>query len=195
MRPLLVTGVIWLLAAGAHVLGGGTLPAAETSTALIALVLLAVVVILGHRISMAGMAAVVGIGQVLLHQALGLLSQETPCAASAHGTRQHAGPAVACPVDAHEALMHADPGTAMPAAHVLAAAVTAALLSRAEAALCRLLDWFRPLTQALHPVTISLPGPPRRACGSGPVATPWRNHRAGGIRGPPVQCVPFTSPL
>ncbi|WP_458781298.1 hypothetical protein [Arthrobacter sp. D3-16] len=190
-----MTGAVWLLAAGAHVLGGGTLPAAETSTALIALLLLAVMVVLRRRISMAGMAAVVGIGQVLLHQALSLLSQETPCAASAHGTPQHAAPAVACPIDAHEALMHADPGTAMPVAHVLAAAVTATLLGRAEAALCRLVDWFRPLTRALHPATISLSGLPRSACGSGPVATPWRNHRADGIRGPPVQCVPFTSPL
>lgn len=195
LRPLLVTGAVWLLAAGPHVLGGGKLPAAETSTALIALVLLAVLLVLGRRLSMGRIAAVVGIGQVLLHQALSLLARETRCVTSPQHGWHHAAPSGACLTEAPGVLLPPDPGLAMSLAHVLGAAVTAALLARAEAGLWRLVAWFRPLTQALQPVTIFWSGPSCGECGSGPVPTPWRNHRADGIRGPPVRCVSFTSPI
>ncbi|WP_104044848.1 hypothetical protein [Arthrobacter sp. ZGTC412] len=195
VRPLLVTGTVWLLAAGAHVVGGGTLPAMETSTALIALVFLAVMLVLGRRLSMGRIAAVVGIGQVLLHQALSLLSHEAPCVSSPHGGLHQAAPAGGCLTGAPEPLMHADPGLAMPLAHILATAATAALLNRAEAALWRVVAWFRPLTQALQPITIFWYGQPRVGCGSSPVPTPWRNHRAAGIRGPPAHGVSPSWPI
>lgn len=194
LRPLLVTAAVWLLAAGSHVLGGGTLPAAETSTALIALVLLAVLLGLGRRLSMARIAGVVGIGQVLLHQALSLLAQGTACVNAPHGWH-HGAPAGACLTGTPEVLLPAAPGLAMSLAHILGAAVTAALLGRAEAALWRLVAWFRPLTQALQPVTILWSGPSCGECGPEPIPTPWRNHRADGIRGPPVQSAPFSSPI
>ena len=195
VRPVLVTGAVWLFAASAHVLGGGTLPATDTSTALIALVLLAAVMVRGRQWSLGGIAAVVGIGQVLLHQAFSLLSHETSCMTSPQGYRHHAVPAGICLTGTPESLMHADPGPAMSLVHVLAAAVTAALLSRAEAALWRLASWFHRLTQTLQPAMLFWWGPLAVACGLGPVPTPWRNHRADGIRGPPVQCAPFTSPI
>jgi hypothetical protein len=194
VRPVLVTGAVWLLAASAHVLGGGTLPATDTSTALIALVLLAAVIVRGRQWSLGRIAAVVGTGQVLLHQAFSLLSHETSCMISPHGNRHHAAPAGVCLTEAPESLMHADPGLAMPLAHVLAAAVTAALLSRAEAALWRLASWFHRLTQALQPATLFWCGPLAVACGLGPVPTPWRNSRADGIRGPPAHGFSFAWP-
>lgn len=194
VRPLLVTGTVWMLAAGAHVLGGGTLPAAEISTALIALVLMVVMFVLGRRLSMGRIAAVLGIGQVLLHQALSLLSAETACGTSLPGSHHHAVQAGACLTQVPEPLPQADAGLAMSLAHLLAAAVTAALLSRAEAALWRLVAWFRPLTQALKPVTIFWGGLPRVGPGSRPVPSPWRNHRANGIRGPPAHSVPLAWP-
>jgi hypothetical protein len=194
VRPLLVTGTVWLLAAGAHVLGGGTLPPAETSMALIALVLVAVMLVLGRQLGMGRIAAVVSIGQLLLHQALSLLSH-APCVTSPHGGLHQAATAGPCLAGAPEPLMHTDQGLAMPVAHILATAITAALLNRAEAALWRLVAWFRTLTQALRPVSISWYGQPRVDCGSGPVPTPWRNHRADGIRGPPAHSVSLSCPI
>ncbi|MFF1253021.1 hypothetical protein ACFVYC_11080 [Pseudarthrobacter sp. NPDC058329] len=193
VRPLVVTGTLWFLGAGAHVLGGGALPAAETSAALIALVLMTVMLVLGRRLSMGRIAAVVGIGQGLLHQALSLLSHKTACMPS-HGGPQHTAPGP-CLTEASEPLMHADLGPAMLLAHVLAAAATAAFLSRAEAALWRFVAWFHSLAQAIQPVTILWYGPPRLVRGSGPVATPWRNHRTDDIRGPPAHRVPLARPV
>lgn len=195
VRPLLVTGTVWLLAAGAHVLGGGVLPAAETSTALIALVLVAVMVVLGRRLSMGRIAATVGIGQVLLHQALSLLSHEAPCVTSQHGSLHQAAPAGACLTGATEPLMNADPGLAMPVAHILATAITAALLHRAEAALWQLFAWFRSLAQTLQPVIIFWHGPPKVERASDVVPTPWRDQRADGIRGPPAHRVSLSWPI
>ena len=76
VRPLLVTGAVWELPAGAHVLGGGRLPEAEISVALMALVLSAVTLVLGRRLCLGRVVGVLGIGQVLLHEAFSPFSRE-----------------------------------------------------------------------------------------------------------------------
>lgn len=83
VHSLLVTGAIFLLAADAHVLGGGTLPAAETLVVLIALVLTAGMFVGGNRWSR-GIAAVLVIRQVLLQQH-GRNVQERPHDSSGFG--------------------------------------------------------------------------------------------------------------
>lgn len=148
-----------------------------------------------RRLSIGRIAAVLGIGQVLLHQALSLLSVETACGTSLRRSHHHAVQPAACLTQVPEPLLHADAGLAMSLAHLLAAAVTAALLSRAQAALWRLVAWFRPLMHALKPVTIFWGGPPRVGPGSRPILSPWQNHCANGIRVPPPHSVPLAWPI
>ena len=194
LRPLLVAGTVCLLAAGAHVLGGGTLPAAETSTALIALVLATVAFVSGRQLSWGRIAAVLGIGQVLLHGALSLLPSETACVPSLAGTGHHTVQAGACLMQAPEPLVEAAPGLAMSLAHLLAAAATAAAVSWAEAAIWRLAAWFHPLVHALQPVTIVPRGRARVGSTSVPLPSP-RRHRADEIRGPPEPGIPLVWPV
>ena len=195
VRSLLVTGTVFLLAAGAHVLGGGTLPAPEILLALMVLVLAAVTVVVDLRLSMGKIVAVLGIGQGVIHQALSLVAGETVCGASLPGSSHHAVQAGACLAQLHEPVTHGNQGDAMALAHLLAAAVTAALLSRAEAALWRVVAWFRPLTHALQPITTIRGGRPRIGSGSGPVPAPWLNQRADGIREPPAHGIPLAWPI
>lgn len=195
VRPLVVTGAVWLLAAGAHVLGGGFLPEVGISTALIALVMAVVMLVLGRGFSMGRIAAVIGIGQVLLHEALSLLTHGTPCDAASHGSGHHVLQASACLTQAPEPLTHTDAGAGMVLAHLVAAAVTAATVSRVETALRRVVAWFSPLTRILRPVTVLRAGPRLAESGPGPVPTPWRNHRADGIRGPPGHGVSLALPV
>ncbi|ADX75161.1 hypothetical protein Asphe3_40950 (plasmid) [Pseudarthrobacter phenanthrenivorans Sphe3] len=196
VRPLLVAGTVWLFAAGAHVLGGGTLPAAEISVALFALVLAAVTLVLGRQWSLGRIAGVVGVGQVLLHEAFSFLSRQTSCGTSPHGGGHHAVQAGACLAQAPEPLLHADTGLSMSLAHLLAAAATAIMLSRAEAALWRVAAWLlHPLTRTLQPVTVLLTEAPCAGSGTRPVPTSWRNLRVDGIRGPPRCVVPFGWPV
>lgn len=196
VRPLLVAGTMWVFAAGAHVLGGGTLPAAETSAALIALVLAAVRLILGRGWSMGRIAGVLGIGQVLLHEAFSLLSRQAPCGPSPHGGGHHAlQPAVCLATQVPEPLPHAHAGFIMSMAHLLAAAATVVMLSKAEAALWRVAAWLlRPLTHILQPGAVLGSEPPCAGPGTGPVSTPWRNLHSYGIRGPPTSRVPLAWP-
>lgn len=189
---LLVTGTVCLLAAGAHVLGGGTLPAPEISVALIALVLATVSLVLGPRLSIGKVAGILGVGQVVLHQALSLLSAETTCGSSMPARHQHRIEAASCLSLAPEPVVHVDPGLSMPLAHLLAAAVTDAFIARAEAILLRINDWYHRLTHALQPVSIVWNGPVRTIYSYGQVLAPWTTYRADPIRGPPPHQVPLT---
>ncbi len=191
LPSLLVTGTVCLLAAGAHVLGGGTLPAPEVSVALIALVLATVSLVLGPGLSIGKVSGILGVGQVVLHQALSLLSAETTCGTTTPSRHEHGSEAGGCLSLAPEPIVHVDPGLSMPLAHLLAAAVTGAFLARAEATLLRINDWYHRLTHALQPVSIVWNGPPRAIYSYGQVLAPWTTYRADAIRGPPPHHVPF----
>lgn len=195
LPSLLVTGTVCLLAAGAHVLGGGTLPTPEFSVALVALVLATVSLVLGPGVSIGKVAAILSVGQVVLHQALSLLSAETTCGSSMPARHQHRIEAASCLSLAPEPVVHVDPGLSMPLTHLLAAATTGALIARAEAILLQINDWYHRLTHALQPVFIIWNGPPRAIYSYGQVLAPWATHRADPIRGPPAHQVPLTGPI
>ena len=196
-RCLLLTGTVVWLAAGAHVLGGGTLPTPVIVLALTGLVLASVMQVMGRQLSLAKMAAVLGVGQVLLHEAFGVLSAGAAC----HGTASPAGHEMGyggalclSPVlaESSHTVGHGDGGAAMTLAHLLAVAVTALLISRAEAALWKVVAWLRPVPHAHHPVTVGTCKPSRISPGSDLPAPPWRTLAAVGVRGPPRPGVRLT---
>ncbi|UKA56623.1 hypothetical protein LFT45_22350 (plasmid) [Arthrobacter sp. FW305-BF8] len=188
-RSLLVTGTVFVLAAGAHVLGGGSLPTADISLALLALVLAGVMSLAGRQLSLAKIAAVLAGGQILLHEALNVLSGASSCqaAASSDSFAHHAVQAASLPCQSPPSslLIHESAGYAMSLAHLFATAVTAVVLGKAEAALWQLAAWLRPLARFLAPT----PVPTCRPVPCGPAPAParprWRNLRGDGIRGPP----------
>ncbi|WP_051629055.1 hypothetical protein [Arthrobacter sp. UNC362MFTsu5.1] len=190
VRCLLVTGTVVGLAAGAHVLGGGALPAPEIVAALTCLVLASVMQVTGRDLSLGRIAAVLGGSQILLHEAFTVLSTGSACQAAAspaahqgdHGSALCLSPALAG--SAHT-VGHDGAGVAMMLAHLLAVAVSALLISRAEAALVQVMAWLRPLMHAPCPVIVGVYRKPRLRPGPDPVAPLSRNLAAVGVRGPP----------
>jgi hypothetical protein len=193
VRPLLVTGAVCLVAAGAHILGGGTLPSGEASMALAALVMAAVTLVPGRRFSLGTITALLGIGQVLLHEALSLHTRGAACGNVLTSGKHHPPQAATCLTPGEGLFLHSDPALAMVLAHLLGAAVTAVLLGRAEAVLWQLAAWFQPLAQALQPVDIGRAGMPLVGAGSCSIPSPWR-HRGNDNRGPPAHRVPLAMP-
>ncbi|APX00446.1 hypothetical protein [Arthrobacter sp. QXT-31] len=188
-RSLLVTGTVFALAAGAHVLGGGILPSPDISLALIAIVMAGVMSLAGRQLSLGKIAAVLAGGQILLHGALNALSNRAGCHAdsfsdsAAHHTVQTAG--LLCQSPASAVPIHESAGYSMSLAHLCATAVTAVLLGRAEAALWQLAAWLRPLTRFLQPAPVPGCRPVLSGPAPDPALLPWRNLRGDGIRGPP----------
>lgn len=66
------------LAAGAHLHGGGQLPAAPVLAACIALVVLGVVILTGWKLKLLELSAVLAGGQVFLHSLFSVLSPAVP---------------------------------------------------------------------------------------------------------------------
>ncbi len=188
------------LAAGAHVLGGGALPAPEIVLALTGLVLVSVIQVTARDLSLGRIAAVLGGGQVSLHEAFNVLSTgaacHSPISPAAH-EGDHGGALCLSPALAESAhtIWHGNAGFAMTMAHLLAVAVTAVLISRAEAALWQVVAWLRPLTRNPSPSAVGRREAPGARPGAGPV-----ERRHGGISrlwgcgahrwGPPGPCVP-----
>lgn len=198
---ILSTGIL-TLAAGAHTLGGGALPTPPILAALLALTLLASVLATRIRLGLLAMTAVLGTGQVLLHEAFtALAGTATPQAAlpAGHqhddgaalaGALQHLSPALGhsgAPSEhlaqGHGSLAH-DPG--MLLAHVAATLLTALLLARGEAALWALAAWLRPLFRAAKTPVLPVAGRALRApFAPEPPRLPWRTLRRDRLRGPP----------
>ena len=189
-RSAAVTAVSMALTAGAHVTGGGTLPAPGIVLALGALLLVPAAALSARRFSLRLLAVLVGSGQILLHQAFTALS--TPAACLPHGTRITAHhvhvTSLACP----PALPPTGEGLPaltdppMAAAHALATAATVILLARSEEALWLLTAWLAPLTSLPRPALFPVPG--TRSAVRGPVFRPFSRvclqvHR---LRGPPA---------
>lgn len=199
LRAAVVATGILTLAGGAHLMGGGELPAPGILLAVLALTGLASTTATRLKLNLAAMAALLGAGQLALHEVFTAFS--APGLAAGPGTAalgtadvHHLSGAAASPVtDAAAAHLHgldAGSGALMLAAHALATAACALLLAKGEDALWSLAAWLRPLVRLPEAVTPdagaapAVPGPP-------PVSPfrPWRNLRQDSRRGPPSAVV------
>ena len=197
LRAAMVSTTIVVLAAAAHVVGGGQLPAPAILAAFLALTGLASTAATRLKLNVPAMTGLLGAGQVVLHEAFAAFS--TPIAAAATGagpigTPGHhdgvvpllvpsAGHLQSHPLDSALALT-------MFAGHALATLVCALLLARGEDALWQLAAWLRPLVQLPSPVTprpVALRALPLWPAESLPL--PWRNLRRDCRRGPPAVVV------
>ncbi|MDJ0354830.1 hypothetical protein [Paenarthrobacter sp. PH39-S1] len=192
------------LAAGAHTLAGGSLPAPLILAALTALTGLASVTATGFRIPLPLMATLLGASQLLLHGAFDLLSAPGMAGFPDPAMHHHLVSSAAGPVPVAAAMpaMAAGPAAptaaltltlAMTLAHIGATLACAVVLAKGEDALWLLAGWLRPLVRpaarsgaAVAPlVRVLTPEVPVRP-------QPRRNLRADSRRGPPAAAVPLT---
>jgi hypothetical protein len=201
-RSALITGAVFSLAAGGHVLGGGTLPPVEILIALTALLLMPVTWMAGRQLSLLALLGILGAGQLLLHEAFTALSHPAVCLP--HASTVHAGHVGAAaasgttgihclPLEALAPAQHAAGGLeslTMLAGHLLATAATAWIILKGEASLVLLLAWLRPARPVPAPPAVLPAGPRRFTRGSVTIPAPWRNLRTDSLRGPPAVVLP-----
>ncbi|MDM8085856.1 hypothetical protein QUV83_13855 [Cellulomonas cellasea] len=204
-RALALTAVVFGLAAGAHVAGGAELPAPTVLALLAAVILAGCVVATRSRLGLVAVGCLLGIGQVALHHAFGLLATSPACApvaapAADAGHAHHGGheavsagcgtssDAVAAPLDGlASGLTHGQlVDRTMLFAHVAATLAAALVLLLGERALWWLAAWLRPALERLTAVARLpqgvLPGVPRDHV---LVAGPQLQPGPAGVRGPP----------
>ena len=197
LRAAMVAATIVTLAAAAHVLGGGELPAPGIMAAVLALTGLAATAATRLKLNFPAMASLLGAGQLVLHEAFSAFS-------SPAGTRQSGAPghhAIAWPpgitldtAGSTASHLHqfdsAWTAGIMLGGHALATLACALLLAKGEAALWSLAAWLRPLIQlpeAAMPDVVAAPADAGWPSGSAPLT--WRNLRADCPRGPPAVVV------
>lgn len=193
LRALALATVILALGAGAHVAGGGALPAPPIMLAVFALTALGSTTATRLRLGFPALAALLGTAQLALHEVFAAFS--APAGAAASGTTtahdSHlADPGILALASDHLSGAGATSSPLMVAAHILATLASALLLSKGEAALWALAAWLRPL--------IRLPQQAKCDDGAPPLVTfppaavpcpPWRNLRQDSRRGPPSAVV------
>lgn len=196
LRASVITGVVLSLAGTAHMAGGGVLPAPGIQAALAVLTMLGVTIAAHRRSSVPGLAAILGAGQLLLHQAFETTTAAAACAPSvteapASHLSHIAGSvnSISCQGAAGGAgVLMAHPGVmgpAMLAAHALATLATAVVIAKGEAALWALAAWLRPLLDLPAPVAL-LPRPrPAPVIAAAPAAQPRQFLSVRTLRGPP----------
>jgi hypothetical protein len=174
-RTAAVTCALISLAAGAHLMAGGALPAPMITMAIVALTALPVMVLSRIRMSLPLMAGLMAASQLALHSvfsALSAASSFTVGAEHLHATQAMLMPPMSAALPPMSgALM---PGGVMPEQmipggmsiaspvpmlvfHIVAAALTTLMLAKGEAALWALAGWLRPLVSL--PETVSLQPP------------------------------------
>jgi hypothetical protein len=194
MRSGALAVAIVALAAGAHVLSGGALPVAPVLLAVLALTGLVTTLATRFRLGFPVIAALLGAGQLVLHEAFtafGPLAVPAPGSSAHHLAAEHLSPPLGAEtVHFHE--VDTPLSWLMLTGHALATAASALLLAKGEQALWQLEAWLRPLLQLLRLIF-------RPDAGSSPVAfsapavfipRPWRNLRQDSRRGPPAVVVP-----
>ncbi|KRA22369.1 hypothetical protein ASD65_17990 [Microbacterium sp. Root61] len=154
LRGVAAAGIATVLAATAHTLGGGGAPAPAFLAAIAVLASPGAVLLVGRRLSRLRVIGIVAGSQALFHTAFALVGTATPSGASssphAHGIELSA--LLAAPASA-AAGTEIVPDAAMLLTHVLAAAVTAAVIYRGERMLRALVRGIgRVLSRALVPV-------------------------------------------
>ncbi|WP_049822658.1 hypothetical protein [Arthrobacter sp. H41] len=194
LRSAAVSSTILCLGIGSHVLAGGTLPALPILVLMGALLLLPVAALSRQRRSRVSLAALMGGGQLALHEGLSAFSSAAICSS---GT-VHAGHYGAAPISCQTStapLAVDEPTTVllMLLAHLLATGVLVLMLGHGEAALELLRAWLRPLSQQPAPAVV-VPVPPISTV-SRSVFTPLPRHYAAvpALRGPPQRSFPHTS--
>ena len=194
LRSSAVATVILTLAAGAHLAGGGGLPAPVILLAVLTLTVLASTAATRLQLGLPAMAALLAGGQLALH---GLFTAFAPSAAgpAPTGAAPHAGhlpgAEILAPAAAHLGGTEAASGPLMLAAHALATLGCAVLLARGEAALWALAAWLRPLSALPHAVAPdAVPAPLAAFPTAAAPLRPWRNLRQDSRRGPPSAVVP-----
>lgn len=185
-RAAVVSGATVFLAAGAHAMAGGSLPDPLIVAGLLAIAALPAVWLCGRKVSPAAMIAVLGAGQLVLHEAFGVLSQSSATAPALAPTAGHVH--VLGPIAGHAvgAAGHSE-GAGMLLAHALATLATALLLARGEAALWALGDWLRPLVRVLALPAI-VPAPTAPAFTEETLPGSQSVWRLPALRGPPASC-------
>ncbi|MFD5278595.1 hypothetical protein ACFWIX_13660 [Pseudarthrobacter sp. NPDC058362] len=205
----LATGTL-TLAAGAHLAAGGSLPAPGTVLALLALTVLVCTAATRLRLGLPAITALLGGGQLALHEALTLLSTASSAPAVSSTVSSTVSPAAGRIAGAHahdaaplEVLAHAaghvathvspaDPAAApfMLAAHALATLGCALLLAQGENALWHLAAWLKPLTELPRAAVVhAVPMAPGAVPSAPAPLRPWRNLRQDSRRGPPSAAV------
>ena len=188
----LSTGVL-TLAAGAHVAGGGDLPAPGILLAVLAMTVLGATTATRLRLNFPAMLTVLGAGQFILHEAFTAFSSSgTAVSGAALGLHNAHLAGTAAPVFAASGHVHnsGSAGILMLLTHALATGACALLLAKGEAALWALAAWLRPLVRLPEAVTLdagarrAVPGPPAVL-----PPRPWRNLRQHRRRGPPSAVV------
>lgn len=162
-RALVVASVVVALACGAHVLGGGSLPAPVVVAALVALVLAGAVVLTGRRIGVLAAVVALSAAQLALHSALSVF-EGFGCAAlvpsGQHAGMGHAAHAAYLATTGcgaavgHATLMPMFGAWAMVAAHGLAVVACALVVAGADRALEWLAAWLRPLVERYGAVSL-----------------------------------------
>ncbi len=201
LRSGAIGGTILALAAGAHTLAGGVLPAPILMLALTALTAVVSVAVTSIRVPLALMLALLGASQLLLHNAFDLLSNPTvPTAAFVDPAMAHHLMGVhtaLAPQATAMAQMSMQPGhpaaeLAMTLAHVGATLATAVVLAKGEDALWLLADWLRPLVRLAAPASVAVAPSPSLSAANSPIRPqPRRNLRADSRRGPPAPAPTF----
>ncbi len=203
LRSTTVAATMVLLAALAHILGGGSLPGAGIMAAILAMTGLASTLATRRQLRLPAMTAVLGAGQLALHEVFTALSVPPSGAASVVRESHHAAGQAGFAHEAGLSLTEAaaqgaghahqvdSPLTAlMLTGHVVATLVCAALLARGEGALWFLATWLRPLVQLPSPVTLDAGTvPAANSAGRDFTPLPWRNLRQDCRRGPPAAVV------
>ncbi|MBP2218252.1 hypothetical protein [Arthrobacter sp. CAN_C5] len=192
-RSLATSVVVLSLAAGAHVIGGGHLPAPLIVAVLGSATLLAVTVIAKKALSLPALLLVLGLGQWLLHTAFSLASTTSACVAAP--ARHYAVQSVSClPNGAHAHAASAHTDVWMLALHALAVVATGFMLQRGEAAARLAASWLVPLLR-LPDVVGPVPAPRIPLFPPAPVRRSARAFRdVPPLRGPPLRPVPALSP-
>ena len=200
VRSAMVATTVVTLAAAAHVLAGGLLPAPGILFAFLALTGLVSTTATRLKLNLPAMSGLLGAGQVVLHEAFAAFSTPVGWSGSGSGSvtggiaapAHHAGlGTIPVPAD-HLRLHELDSALAlsMLAGHALATLACALLLAKGEDALWSLAAWLRPLVQlpaAISPRPAAARVLPTRPPGAVPL--PWRNLRRDCRRGPPAVVV------
>ncbi|QSZ51442.1 MULTISPECIES: hypothetical protein [unclassified Arthrobacter] len=161
-RAAAVAVTVLALAATAHLLAGGELPAFPVMTALTAVIALSAIMLTGRKMTVPLLAVYLGASQAALHLAFSALAGAgTPRPGLSHHLGMAAGPGSGHGVVPHEHLS-SDASPGMLGLHVAAILATALLMARGESALWALAAWLRPLLGLLKPSKL-------RACPSLPV--------------------------
>jgi hypothetical protein len=193
LRASVITGVVLSLAGTAHLAGGGVLPSPGILAALAALTMLGVTIAARRRSSIPGLAAILGLGQLTLHQAFETTTAAAACAPSVtEGPASHlshiAGSvnSISCQGGADVLMAHPGVmGPAMLAAHALATLATAVVIAKGEAALWAMAAWLRPLLDLPVPVALLPRQRPAPAIAAAPAVQPGQFLSVRTLRGPP----------